>query len=135
MNVHSIPPASVTERRLQFLNQTLLLLTDKIPAGEQAAALAWIQSCMEQLRQSGTLSRRDLERLAAAARMASDLLFCLDRQPRLSVRDLRRDVPEEPVTGFARRSYQPDPKASYGFEPGPPRTLTVDPARRWRVSG
>lgn len=37
--------------------------------------------------------------------------------------------------GFGHKAYQPDPAASYGFDPGPPRVLPTEPRRRWRLSG
>ncbi len=37
--------------------------------------------------------------------------------------------------GFGHKAYQPDPAASYGFDPGPPRVLPTEPRRRWRVPG
>lgn len=34
--------------------------------------------------------------------------------------------------GYGRPAYKPDPDAAYSFEPGPRRTLALDPKRRWR---
>jgi len=37
--------------------------------------------------------------------------------------------------GFGHKAHQPDPAASYGFEPGPKRTLPEEEKQRWRVPG
>ena len=34
--------------------------------------------------------------------------------------------------GYGRKAHTPDPAATYVFEPGPPRTLPIKPANRWR---
>ena len=44
-----------------------------------------------------------------------------------------QDLPDQ--YGFGRKAYQPDPTASYGFDPGTPRVLPTEPRRRWRVPG
>lgn len=34
--------------------------------------------------------------------------------------------------GYGHPAHRPDPTAKYGFDPGPRRTLAVDPRKRWR---
>ena len=46
----------------------------------------------------------------------------------------------EPVTetadlGYGHRDHQPDPNATYVFDSGPPRTLRIDPHKRWKLLG
>ncbi len=39
------------------------------------------------------------------------------------------------VYGYGHRAHQPDPGASYAFEPEPGRVLPIDRRRRWHLSG
>jgi hypothetical protein len=51
--------------------------------------------------------------------------------------DRARDAPRDdlPAYGFGHPAHRPDPEASYGFAPGPQRTLPLNPRRRWRLPG
>lgn len=40
-----------------------------------------------------------------------------------------------PRLGYGHPAHKPDPTATYLFRPGPPRTLPLKPAARWRVPG
>ncbi|MGD9912890.1 MAG: hypothetical protein AB7S80_02325 [Rhizobiaceae bacterium] len=48
-----------------------------------------------------------------------------------------KDEPEGDfrTLGYGHRAHEPDPKASYGFEPGASRVLPVKRGQRWRVPG
>lgn len=37
--------------------------------------------------------------------------------------------------GYGHPAHRPDPCATYVFHPGPPRTLPLNPRRRWRLPG
>lgn len=42
---------------------------------------------------------------------------------------------DESAIGYGHRAHSPDPNASYGFNPGEPRTLPRDKKKRWKVPG
>jgi hypothetical protein len=42
---------------------------------------------------------------------------------------------DESAFGYGHRAHSPDPNASYGFDPGEPRTLPHDRKKRWKVPG
>lgn len=44
-------------------------------------------------------------------------------------------APNESPLGYGHRAHSPDPNASYGFNPGKPRTLPHDKKKRWKVPG
>lgn len=57
-----------------------------------------------------------------------------DKQPR---KPAGKDEPEGDfrTLGYGHRAHDPDPNASYGFEPEAARVLPVKSKQRWRVPG
>jgi hypothetical protein len=98
----------------------------------------WLLRAVESLERSKHLPPSEKARLAAAVTMLEEILRpqrserCRKHRP---LAPIAEPPSVDPMTGYGHPAHRPDPNATYRFEPGPRRTLPVDPRRRWRLPG